>query len=188
MKYIITYFVMSLFFAVGLATVNSAIAGQASEKPSVGMTDNSETLTPVDADALMARAQEMGEIKIIVGVKASFTVEGSLDREGVEKQRNGIAAAQQQLLDALENPISVRKFETVPYIAITVTPSDLTRIMNAPDVTSIKEDIAVAPAGNFYNTTKKPSEHVICRSDARICPDGSSVSRTAPNCAFAECP
>ena len=27
-----------------------------------------------------------------------------------------------------------------------------------------------------------------CTQEAKICPDGSSVSRTGPNCAFAECP
>jgi hypothetical protein len=29
---------------------------------------------------------------------------------------------------------------------------------------------------------------VICTMDAKICPDGSSVGRTGPNCEFAECP
>lgn len=29
---------------------------------------------------------------------------------------------------------------------------------------------------------------VACTQEAKICPDGSSVGRTGPNCAFAECP
>ena len=28
----------------------------------------------------------------------------------------------------------------------------------------------------------------VCQMDAKRCPDGSSVSRTGPNCEFAECP
>ncbi len=28
----------------------------------------------------------------------------------------------------------------------------------------------------------------ICTQDAKQCPDGSYVSRTGPNCSFAECP
>jgi len=28
----------------------------------------------------------------------------------------------------------------------------------------------------------------ICTQEAKICPDGSSVGRTGPNCAFAACP
>ncbi|HEX7017543.1 MAG TPA: hypothetical protein VF209_01390, partial [Patescibacteria group bacterium] len=31
-------------------------------------------------------------------------------------------------------------------------------------------------------------EGVVCTLDAKICPDGSSVGRTGPNCEFAECP
>lgn len=29
---------------------------------------------------------------------------------------------------------------------------------------------------------------VICTLDAKLCPDGSYVGRTGPNCEFAECP
>lgn len=31
-------------------------------------------------------------------------------------------------------------------------------------------------------------EMVACTADAKICPDGSAVGRTGPNCEFAECP
>ena len=31
-------------------------------------------------------------------------------------------------------------------------------------------------------------KEVACTMDAKICPDGSSVGRTAPNCEFAKCP
>ncbi|OHA93471.1 MAG: hypothetical protein A3H52_01495 [Candidatus Zambryskibacteria bacterium RIFCSPLOWO2_02_FULL_39_26] len=29
---------------------------------------------------------------------------------------------------------------------------------------------------------------VFCPADAKICPDGSSVGRTGPDCQFTECP
>jgi hypothetical protein len=35
------------------------------------------------------------------------------------------------------------------------------------------------------DTTPQPQE---CHQDAKICPDGSSVGRTGPNCEFAACP
>lgn len=31
-------------------------------------------------------------------------------------------------------------------------------------------------------------EEVACTADAKICPDGSAVGRSGPNCEFAECP
>lgn len=43
-------------------------------------------------------------------------------------------------------------------------------------------------------TPKKPptppeeSGPVACTKEAKICPDGSTVGRTGPNCEFAECP
>jgi hypothetical protein len=34
----------------------------------------------------------------------------------------------------------------------------------------------------------KPQEPVACTQEAKVCPDGSAVGRTGPNCEFAECP
>ena len=34
----------------------------------------------------------------------------------------------------------------------------------------------------------KPSEAVFCTMEAKLCPDGSYVGRTGPNCEFAPCP
>jgi hypothetical protein len=36
--------------------------------------------------------------------------------------------------------------------------------------------------------TSTPQEVYECNADAKICPDGSSVGRTGPNCEFAACP
>lgn len=33
-----------------------------------------------------------------------------------------------------------------------------------------------------------PDEGVVCAQDAKLCADGSYVSRTAPGCAFTTCP
>ncbi|NCC22040.1 MAG: hypothetical protein EOM26_06210 [Alphaproteobacteria bacterium] len=32
------------------------------------------------------------------------------------------------------------------------------------------------------------AEHVLCTAEAKLCPDGTAVSRTGPNCEFAPCP
>lgn len=57
-----------------------------------------------------------------------------------------------------------------------------------PDGTAYYRD-----GGSYYNqevTTYygNNSGQVICTMEVRICGDGSSVSRTAPNCEFAACP
>jgi hypothetical protein len=35
---------------------------------------------------------------------------------------------------------------------------------------------------------KKGPPGVVCTMEAKLCPDGSYVSRTGPNCEFAPCP
>lgn len=36
--------------------------------------------------------------------------------------------------------------------------------------------------------TRKNNSPVTCTMDAKICPDGSAVGRTGPNCEFSPCP
>lgn len=36
--------------------------------------------------------------------------------------------------------------------------------------------------------TIPPDGKAACTEEAKVCPDGSSVGRTGPDCAFAECP
>jgi len=38
------------------------------------------------------------------------------------------------------------------------------------------------------NAPSNTQDHVFCPQDAKLCPDGSYVSRTGPNCDFAQCP
>ena len=40
----------------------------------------------------------------------------------------------------------------------------------------------------YYYTIKAQPKSVACTQEAKLCPDGSSVGRTGPNCDFATCP
>lgn len=43
--------------------------------------------------------------------------------------------------------------------------------------------------GGIYLLIKsRESKLVVCTMEAKLCPDGSSVGRTGPNCEFAQCP
>lgn len=42
--------------------------------------------------------------------------------------------------------------------------------------------------GTYYFLAKKTQKPVSCTQEAKICPDGSAVGRTGPNCEFATCP
>lgn len=41
---------------------------------------------------------------------------------------------------------------------------------------------------NTGTSTSTEDEQVVCTMDAKLCPDGSYVGRTGPNCEFAPCP
>lgn len=49
--------------------------------------------------------------------------------------------------------------------------------------------VAIAAAGAaFYAVSKPPAGPVACSMEAKLCPDGSTVGRTGPNCEFSACP
>lgn len=50
--------------------------------------------------------------------------------------------------------------------------------------------LIILALGALYLTWAKfkPAEPVFCTQEAKVCPDGSFVSRTGPNCEFAVCP
>lgn len=52
-------------------------------------------------------------------------------------------------------------------------------------------DTAINPDGTNQSTNQQINQNtnsVACTLDAKICPDGSAVGRTGPNCEFTECP
>ncbi len=48
--------------------------------------------------------------------------------------------------------------------------------------------VLVVAGGVYYFLINKTQKPVACTMETKICPDGSSVGRTGPNCEFIECP
>lgn len=48
--------------------------------------------------------------------------------------------------------------------------------------------VFVLGGGIYYFLVSKSSKPVACTLEAKVCPDGSTVGRTGPNCEFAICP
>lgn len=46
----------------------------------------------------------------------------------------------------------------------------------------------IVPGGENFVEDISETQPVACTLDAKICPDGSAVGRTGPNCEFAPCP
>lgn len=48
--------------------------------------------------------------------------------------------------------------------------------------------LAVVAGACVKKDTNVPGDKAACTEEAKVCPDGSSVGRTGPDCQFAECP
>jgi subtilisin family serine protease len=83
---------------------------------------------------------------VIVQLDVEFTPESQLSGglEAVEEQRETIESAQDDLVGSLVSSgvdlQNVKSFDTIPYIAVTVSERDLIRLQNNPAVTGIFED------------------------------------------------
>ncbi|MGH9839406.1 MAG: S8 family serine peptidase [Blastocatellia bacterium] len=100
-------------------------------------------------DQLMAKARERGAVRIIIGLRTSFQPEGGLQSaRAVQAQRAAITQAQDSFLRRLTGyePASVKRFETIPFLALEISESGLERLRTDPDVVSIQEDVAVPPS------------------------------------------
>src|SRR3989338_7539618 len=60
--------------------------------------------------------------------------------------------------------------------------------MNTKTLLILLAVVLVAGGALMYASDALPSGGVACTQEAKICPDGSAVGRTGPNCEFAACP
>jgi len=106
-----------------------------------------ETGTPADPprSELLQKAERHGSVRVIVGLRTDFTPEGRLVRSQVEDQRNAIESAGEGLRAELAGTgyQTLREYETVPYVAMKLTPEALRAVQNSPRATTMQEDVAV---------------------------------------------
>jgi subtilisin len=105
-------------------------------------------LSQTQMDTLVSKAEMLGSVRLIVGVKASFLPEGYLSgSQAVDEQRLAISKAQNDILSALaDNQVQVNyQYESIPYLALDVDAVALKFLNASPEVFSIQEDIPVPP-------------------------------------------
>ncbi|MBP6418324.1 MAG: S8 family serine peptidase, partial [Giesbergeria sp.] len=98
---------------------------------------------------LSSAAQKNGSVRVIVGVRVAFAPEAKLAATIAAQQRSEISSAQATVLSRLPASVkpasTVRRFASIPYLAMSVTPQELQALQQMPEVTSIQEDRAVYP-------------------------------------------
>jgi len=97
---------------------------------------------------LRAKAEKEGSVRMIVGLRTPFVPEGQLARAGALLQRGGIAATGDRVLSRLSSVLGgvpVKRFETLPYLALRGTPQALEALVHDPDVVFVQEDHVARP-------------------------------------------
>ncbi len=92
--------------------------------------------------SLRAQAATSGRVRLIVGVPAAFAPEGSMMAPTAALQRSDIATAQDAILGRVPSLVatSVKRFATVPFMALEADTVQLEQLARLPDVTSIEVD------------------------------------------------
>ena len=97
---------------------------------------------------LLARIKQEGSMPLIVGFSAPVAPESDLVDPGeVDQQRQMLTAVQDIVLTDLAGVEmdGVKRFETVPYMALTVDAEGLTALVGSDPVITIEEDVALPP-------------------------------------------
>lgn len=132
---------LALSLAIGPAVADTS-------GPVLAIGDGAGGIQATDAAGLLSRADEAGRLPIIVGFASSFVPEGDLSPSQAVRQQEAIADRQRTILGALVAAENVKRFETIPYMALTVGRADLRRLLNTPGIVSIAEDVPVPPTLN----------------------------------------
>jgi subtilisin len=111
-------------------------------QPPSGTSGNSEQGETPNSSHLLQKAEREGSVRVIVRLRTDFVPEGRLDRTEVADQRDEIESAQARLQENLQGTgyQTLREYETIPYIALNVSPRALQAIQRSSLATDMVED------------------------------------------------
>ncbi len=117
-------------------------SGDSEVQPPSGTSANSEQDETPNSSHLLQKAQREGSVRIIVRLRTDFVPEGRLDGIEVADQRDEIESVQAGLQESLQGTgyQTLREYETIPYIALSVSPQALQAIQRSTLATDIVED------------------------------------------------
>jgi subtilisin family serine protease len=100
--------------------------------------------------SLRTIARKSGKVKVIVGLRVPFSPEGRIRPETARVQRRDIASAVSNVKSRFQkavqrNPKAFRSFDSVPFVAMEVSPEELDGLASDPNVISISEDRILKP-------------------------------------------
>ena len=101
-----------------------------------------------DLDFMLGKARQTGSARSIVGLAAPFRAEGALTAAQAGDQRAGIAEKRLALLERLKgvDHSVLRTYDTLPLVALRLSPAAVERLRGAPEVASISDDLLSSPS------------------------------------------
>lgn len=138
---------LSVLIVLACALAGSLFFSMPQQAQSVIPDSNIESLREQNFAKLIALSERTGSVKVIVGFHFNFTPEGNLTAPLRQNQRANIKQNQDSLLKMLESfkPENVKRFESIPYFAMTADVKTLEFLKTIPEVTFIREDESHAP-------------------------------------------
>lgn len=133
-KILIVSFFAFLLFKI---PIPDSIAQQSRISPFNLSTDLSEQNS---YEKMLVKVQEKGGVRVILSLKTAVSVNEMERKQKITEAQNSML---QKIGRATDN--SVKKFESLPYLAFKVNQNELEQLHSFPEVVSIWEDVPVPP-------------------------------------------
>ena len=100
-------------------------------------------------DQLISKAKKQGTVRVIINLNVNFEAEGNLPSPA--QAQRAIASSQDTLLSKISayQPTSIRKFQTIPALAVTLNAQALESLKQDSNILCISEDTPQAPTLDF---------------------------------------
>jgi subtilisin family serine protease len=141
---VVALVVVALLLSAGVTSP----AGAQRVEPQLATTPSAEAGAAETTQQLLEQAEKEGSVRVLGRVSTGFVPEGRLSRPEVANQRAEIASSQAGLQRDLQGTgyKTLREYDTVPFIALDVSPQALLAAQRSPHVTDIVQDSLAQPS------------------------------------------
>ena len=140
-----------LVLATGAAAVEGSQPLQAAKAPIVIFTQQESERRGPAAVALLQKAREQGQVRVIVGLRMTMRMEHTLSAAEADRQAQALRTIQNAVARRVLGSTSasgLERFTFIPYMSLFVDADQLGRLLADPQVVSVHEDIPDAPSLN----------------------------------------
>lgn len=139
---------LAILGIAGLVLAATAASAQTlSNAPVVHLGDGSGRTVQATANALIARAGEQGRVPVVVELRLDGDIDlgANVSQSQLASQQAAIAGLQRQVISNVPGAQIVKRYENVPFLAMSVSASGARALLGNDAVVAITEDTSVEP-------------------------------------------